>query len=114
MKINQKKVEASMHESFDFHMKKVHSDYGAKLKNSKGFFDSFITDLVRHDQSVLPFITNWFDKCQENNKRSKSNEEKVNTTDSGQAQTSSGQSLNNLNSQPASSCIPSKSEVSDP
>merc|ERR1711976_730224 len=29
-------------------------------KNSKQFFDNFITELVKYDQSVLPFITSWF------------------------------------------------------
>lgn len=97
METRHEKMKTAVYDNFKVQMCKVQTDCNLKLRNSKQYFDSFMTDLVRHDQTVLPFITNWFGKSQE--EAAKSNNFEANQSSLGQTQGSSGQSLNNsLNS----------------
>jgi hypothetical protein len=101
MELRHENMETAVYDNFKVQMGKVQTDCNLKLRNSKQYFDSFMTDLVRHDQSVLPFITNWFGKTQEEAKPNnfEANQPSLNKSSSGQTQGSSGQSLNNsLNS----------------
>ena len=93
METRHENMKTAVYDNFKVQMCKVQTDCNLKLRNSKQYFDSFMTDLVRHDQTVLPFITNWFGKSQE--EAAKSNNFEANQSSLGQTQGSSGQSLNN-------------------